>query len=76
MQLLDAHGNGRADLMVIERLRNGYYPLTFGGPWNERGCVRYRSEPTVNLDAPDVRLMDLDGEGVTDALRSFPAAQI
>ena len=76
VQLLDANGNGRADLMVIDGLRNGYYPLTFDGQWNERGFVRYRSVPTVNLDAPDVRLMDLDGDGVTDALRTGPQFEL
>jgi RHS repeat-associated protein len=76
VQLLDANGNGRADLMVIDGLRNGYYPLTFRGEWNERGFVRYRSAPTVNLDAPDVRLMDLDGDGVTDALRTGPQFEL
>ena len=76
VQLLDANGNGRADLMVIEGLRNGYYPLTFDGEWNERGFVRYRSVPTVNLDAPDVRLLDLDGDGVTDALRTGPQFEL
>jgi hypothetical protein len=72
VQLLDANGNGQADLMIIDGLRNGYYPLTFDGQWNERGFVRYHSVPTVNLDAPDVRLLDLDGDGVTDALRTGP----
>ena len=76
VQLLDANGNGRADLMVIEGLRNGYYPLTFDGAWNAAGFVRYRSVPTVNLDAPDVRLMDLDGDGVTDALRTGPQFEL
>ncbi|CAN5788944.1 SpvB/TcaC N-terminal domain-containing protein [soil metagenome] len=76
VQLLDANGNGRADLMVIEGLRNGYYPLTFDGQWNERGFVRYRGVPTVNLDAPDVRLLDLDGDGVTDALRTGPQFEL
>jgi RHS repeat-associated protein len=70
VQLLDANGNGRADLMVIDGLRDGYFPLTFDGQWNKRGFVRYRSAPTINLDAPDVRLLDLDGDGVTDALRT------
>ena len=76
VQLLDANGNGRADLMVIDGLRNGYFPLTFNGQWNERGFVRYRSVPTVNLDAPDVRLLDLDGDGVTDALRTGPQFEL
>ncbi|MDP2604239.1 MAG: SpvB/TcaC N-terminal domain-containing protein [Deltaproteobacteria bacterium] len=76
VQLLDANGNGRADLMVIDGLRNGYYPLTFDGQWNERGFVRYRSVPTVDIDAPDVRLMDLDGDGVTDALRTGPQFEL
>src|SRR5262245_41870605 len=76
VQLLDANGNGRADLMVIDGLRNGYYPLNFRGEWNERGFVRYRSAPTVNLDARDVRLMDLDGDGVTDALRTGPQFEL
>ncbi|HEY5742207.1 MAG TPA: SpvB/TcaC N-terminal domain-containing protein, partial [Terrimicrobiaceae bacterium] len=76
VQLLDANGDGRSDLMVIEGLRNGYYPLTFDGQWSERGFVRYRSVPTVNLDAPDVRLLDLDGDGVTDALRTGPQFEL
>jgi RHS repeat-associated protein len=76
VQLLDGNGNGRADLMVIDRLRKGFFPLTFDGQWNEQGFVRYRSAPTVNLDAPDVRLMDLDGDGVTDALRTGPRFEL
>jgi RHS repeat-associated protein len=76
VQLLDANGNGRADLMVIDGLREGFFPLTFGGQWNEQGFVPYRSAPTVNLDAPDVRLMDLDGDGVTDALRTGPRFEL
>ena len=76
VQLLDANGNGRADLMVVGGLRNGYYPLTFDGQWNARGFVRYRNAPTINLDAPDVRLIDLDGDGVTDALRTGPQFEL
>jgi len=70
VQLLDANGNGRADLVVLDGRRDGFFPLTFDGRWNERGFVRYRRVPTISLDAPDVRLMDLDGDGVTDALRA------
>jgi RHS repeat-associated protein len=76
IQLIDANGNGRPDLMVVGGPRNGYYPLTFDGQWKEQGFVRYRSAPAVNLDAPDVRLMDLNGDGVTDALRTGPQFQL
>src|SRR5215472_13937808 len=76
VHLLDANGNGRADLMVIEGPRGGYYPLTFHGQWNKRGFVPYRSVPAVNLDASDVRLLDLDGNGVTDALRTGPQFEL
>jgi RHS repeat-associated protein len=76
VQLLDANGNGRADLMVISGPRGGYFPLSFAGQWNKRGFVRYRSVPTVNLQAPDVRLLDLDGDGVTDALRTGPRFEL
>lgn len=70
VQLLDANGNGRADLMVIDGIRAGYFPLTFTGEWNPAGFVPYSKAPTINLDAPDVRLLDLDGDGITDALRT------
>ncbi len=70
VQLLDANGNGRADLMVIDGVHNGYYPLTFDGEWNKQGFIPYRKAPSINLDAPDVRLIDLDGDGITDALRT------
>ena len=76
VQLLDAQGNGRADLMVVEGVGAGYYPLNFQGRWDERGFVRYRSVPTIDLDAPDVRLVDLDGDGVTDALRTGPLFEL
>jgi RHS repeat-associated protein len=70
VQLLDANGNGRADLMMMDGSRGGYYPLTFLGEWDARSFVRYRRAPTIDLDGPDVRLLDLNGDGVTDALRT------
>jgi RHS repeat-associated protein len=76
VQLLDANGNGRADLMVSDGRRAGYYPLSFAGDWHRGGFVRYRSAPPIDLDRPEVRLLDLDGDGITDALRTGPQFEL
>ncbi len=71
VQLLDANGDGRADLVITapDRLA-GFFPLAADGGWDARGFQRYPVAPSVDLKAPDVRLVDLTGDGVTDALRS------
>ena len=48
----------------------GYFPLTFSGGWSRRSFQRYRQVPGVGLDDPRVRLVDLDGDGLTDVLHS------
>ncbi|GIJ51366.1 hypothetical protein Val02_82520 [Virgisporangium aliadipatigenens] len=67
----DADGNGRADLFapVVPGGTAGYYP-TSGAGWSPRGFRRFRQAPPVAFDAPEVRLVDLDGDGLTDVLRS------
>jgi RHS repeat-associated protein len=66
VQLLDADGDGRADLMVTTPTASGYFPLRFGPRW---GPFRpHRQSPTVSLKDPRIKLVDLDGDGVTDAL--------
>ena len=52
------------------RISAGYFPMGFRGRWSAAGFVRYDQLPSVSLDAPDVRLLDLDGDGVVDALRT------
>jgi RHS repeat-associated protein len=68
VQLADLNGDGRADLLAQDL--GGYFPLGFRGRWSAQGFVQYDHLPSVALDAPDVRLMDLEGDGVIDALRT------
>ena len=70
VQLLDANGDGRSDLLVTNGSTSGYFPLRFDGQWDRKSFRRYRQAPSFNLEDPEVKLIDLDGDGVTDALRS------
>ncbi|HEX6036380.1 SpvB/TcaC N-terminal domain-containing protein [Longimicrobium sp.] len=70
VQLVDADGDGRADLLVTTAGMAGYFPLGPDGAWDARSYRPYRVAPSFSLDDPEVRLVDLDGDGVTDALRA------
>jgi RHS repeat-associated protein len=70
VQLIDANGDGRIDVMVNTATVSGYYPSRFGAMWDRRSFQSYRVAPSFDLKDPEVRLVDLDGDGVTDAIRS------
>jgi hypothetical protein len=70
VQLLDANGDGRADLMVSDGPIAGYFPLEFPAKWSPASFQKYRDRPSFNLEDPEVKLIDLTGDGVTDILRS------
>jgi len=70
VQMLDANGEGKADLMVNKVGLSGYYPLKYNGEWDRRSFQKYNVSPSFSLQDPEVRLFDLDGDGVTDALRT------
>ncbi len=70
VQLIDADGDGRIDLLATINGLNGYFPLQFGGLWDQRSFRRYATPPSFNLEGPEVKLVDLTGDGVTDAIRS------
>jgi RHS repeat-associated protein len=70
VQFVDANGNGRTDLLVTNGAMSGYFPLSFDGKWDRRSFQRYSKVPSFNLKDPEVKLVDLDGDGVTDAIRS------
>jgi RHS repeat-associated protein len=67
-QLADMTGNGRADLLVLDS--NGYFPMSFLGRWSATDFVSYEDAPSVTFEDAELRLVDLDGDGVTDALRT------
>ena len=70
VQILDADGDGRADLVVTAHPVAGYYTLNFDGEWGRQPQRRYRQAPSFSFDDPEVKLLDLDGDEVTDVLRS------
>src|SRR4029077_18157915 len=70
VQLIDANGDGRTDLLVTPGTFTGYYPLQFGGLWDRRSFQKHTYAPSFDLEAPEVRLVDLTGAGITDVIRS------
>ena len=70
VRLMDADGDGRPDLVIGDGRRAGFFPMTFAGGWSRRSFQAYRQAPSVGLADPQVRLVDLDGDGLTDVLRS------
>jgi RHS repeat-associated protein len=68
VQFADMEGNGSADLLITNGLTAGYFPNSFAAQWGSASFCKYRQAPSFNLRDPDVRLMDMDGDGVIDAL--------
>lgn len=70
VQLIDANGDGCMDLLVTRPMLSGYFPMRFGGLWDRKSFVPYTQAPSFDLKDPEVHLVDLNGDGVTDAIRS------
>nr|WP_320190734.1 SpvB/TcaC N-terminal domain-containing protein [uncultured Desulfobacter sp.] len=70
VQIIDANGDGRPDLLVTSRPLAGYYPLDHGGRWSKKSFQPYPVIPSFDFTDPEVKLVDLDGDGYTDVLRS------
>ncbi|MGB3941014.1 MAG: SpvB/TcaC N-terminal domain-containing protein [Candidatus Manganitrophaceae bacterium] len=70
VQMLDADGDGRVELLVSREGLSGYFPLRFDGVWDPKSFQRHEFAPSFSLEDPNVKLVDLTGDGVTDAIRS------
>lgn len=70
VQFADMEGTGSADLLVTEGAISGYFPTRFDAEWDSYSFVKYSQAPSFNLKDPDVKLVDMDGDGVIDVLRT------
>ena len=70
VQLIDANGNGTADVVVTTPFTSGFYPMRFGGLWDGLAFRTYPVAPAFDLKDTQVKLVDLTGDGVTDAIRA------
>lgn len=73
VQMIDANGDGRIDLLVSNPESSGYYSLRFDPEvpgWDRKSFQRYQQAPSFNLEDPEAKLVDLDGDGLTDIVRS------
>lgn len=63
----DMNGDGRADIVMLADAPLGYLEAEPLQEWS--GRVRFSRAPSFDPGDPDVRLFDIDGDGITDALR-------
>ena len=56
--------------MVSTATTAGYYPWSYTGTWDSTSFRPYQVAPSFELNDPQVHLVDLTGNGVTDAIRS------
>jgi RHS repeat-associated protein len=58
------------ELLVTTEEISGVYSIGPEGGWDRQSFRRYAAAPSFDLKDPEVRLIDLDGDGATDAVRS------
>ena len=67
-QLLDLAGEGHLDLVQYERPMAGFYERKSNGGWKR--FTPFQSGPTVNMKDPNLRFVDVTGDGFPDILIS------
>lgn len=66
----DADGDGRIDLLAKRRSLAGYFAMALSTGDGRAQFRRQKYEPSFNLGDPEVAVVDLDGDGAVDAIRS------
>jgi RHS repeat-associated protein len=70
VQLIDADGDGKTDLLVNNGITAGFYSGNFKTVWDKKRFKPYAKIPSFSFADPEVKFIDLDGNGVTDVLRN------
>lgn len=65
-QLLDLAGDGQTDVVELEHPTGGFHERTRGGGW--KGFRSLESQPNLSWGNPDLRFVDLDGDGHADVM--------
>lgn len=65
-QFLDLAGDGQPDLVMLRSASPGFYERTLNENWES--FVPFKSLPVVDWDNPNLKFIDLDGDGHTDIL--------
>jgi RHS repeat-associated protein len=65
-QLMDIAGDGNLDLVDLSGPVAGFYERTFDAGW--KGFRTFRSLPVVDWSDPNLRFVDLTGDGIADVL--------
>ncbi len=65
-RLMDLAGNGQQDLVLLDRDLSGYYERSQNDGW--QSLIPFKCIPNVNWNDPNLRFIDLNGDGHGDIL--------